>query len=93
MYLERLDIHGFKSFAKKTTLLFEARPHTRPGVTSIVGPNGSGKSNIADAIRWVLGETSAKAVRGEKMEDVIFSGSQKKARLGMAEVTLTLKRG
>ena len=90
MYLERLDIHGFKSFANKTTLLFEARSHTRPGITAIVGPNGSGKSNTADAIRWVLGEQSVKAVRGKKMEDVIFSGSERKARLGMAEVTMTL---
>ncbi len=101
MYLERLDIHGFKSFANKTTLLFEARSHARPalmgevrhgrpGITAIVGPNGSGKSNTADAIRWVLGEQSVKAVRGKKMEDVIFSGSERKARLGMAEVTMTL---
>lgn len=90
MYLERLDIHGFKSFANKTTLLFEARSHTRPGITAVVGPNGSGKSNTADAIRWVLGEQSVKAVRGKKMEDVIFSGSERKSRLGMAEVTMTL---
>ncbi len=90
MYLERLDIHGFKSFANKTTLLFEARSHSRPGITAIVGPNGSGKSNASDAIRWVLGEQSVKAVRGKKMEDVIFSGSERKARLGMAEVTMTL---
>ncbi|MBI4261933.1 AAA family ATPase, partial [Candidatus Uhrbacteria bacterium] len=89
MYLQRLELHGFKSFANATTLAFSGN-HKRPGTTAVVGPNGSGKSNIADAIRWVLGEQSMKMIRGKKSEDVIFSGSEKKARLGMAEVSLTL---
>ncbi len=89
MYLQRLEIHGFKSFAHATTLEFGGN-HKRPGTTAIVGPNGSGKSNIADAIRWVLGEQSMKMVRGKKSEDVIFSGTEKKARMGMAEVSMTL---
>src|SRR4030042_3155066 len=82
MFLERLEINGFKSFAQKVVLEF------KPGIVAVVGPNGSGKSNIADAIRWVLGEQSIKMLRGKKSEDVIFSGSDKKARLGMAEVAL-----
>jgi len=82
MFLEKLEINGFKSFAHKAILEF------KPGITAIVGPNGSGKSNVSDAIRWVLGEQSIKLLRGKKGEDVIFSGSDKKARLGLAEVIL-----
>jgi chromosome segregation protein len=83
MYLKRLEIHGFKSFAHKTALDFE------PGMTAVVGPNGSGKSNVADALRWVMGEQSMKTLRGKKSEDVIFAGSDKKSKLSMAEVSLT----
>jgi chromosome segregation protein len=92
MYLQRLEIQGFKSFANKTTILFsETGEGGRRGLTAIVGPNGSGKSNIADAVRWVMGEQSLKQLRGKKSEDVIFSGSDKRTRLGMAEVSLFLK--
>ena len=83
MRLTRLDISGFKSFAKKTELLFGS------GITAVIGPNGSGKSNISDAVRWVLGEQSARALRGSKMEDVIFNGTQKRKPQSMCEVTLT----
>ena len=81
--LTRLDVHGFKSFATRTTFRFE------PGITAIVGPNGSGKSNISDAVRWVLGETSYSALRSKKTEDVIFAGGKGKSPSGMAEVTVT----
>ncbi|WP_246940030.1 chromosome segregation protein SMC [Bacillus pinisoli] len=84
MFLKRLDIVGFKSFAERVSVDFV------PGVTAVVGPNGSGKSNITDAIRWVLGEQSAKSLRGAKMEDIIFAGSDSRKSLNVAEVTLTL---
>ncbi|MCT4785777.1 chromosome segregation protein SMC [Exiguobacterium aestuarii] len=84
MHLKRIELAGFKSFAKRIELDF------RPGVTAVVGPNGSGKSNISDAVRWVLGEQSAKSLRGAKMEDVIFAGSEGENHRNVAEVTLVL---
>jgi len=91
MYLEKLEIQGFKSFANKNRLIFSGFiDGQKRGLTAIVGPNGSGKSNIADAIRWALGEQSLKTLRGKKSEDVIFSGSDKKNQLGLAEVSLFL---
>lgn len=91
MYLKRLEAQGFKTFAQKTVLEFVLDASGRRGVTAIVGPNGSGKSNSADAIRWVMGEQSLKLLRGKKSEDVIFSGTDKRARSGFAEVTITLE--
>ena len=84
MYLKSLEIQGFKSFADKTVLRFG------DDITASVGPNGSGKSNISDAISWVMGEMSSKALRGAKMEDVIFGGTQKRGQVGFAEATLVL---
>jgi len=84
MRLQKLELQGYKSFASKTEFLFN------DGVTAIVGPNGSGKSNVADAIRWVLGEQSYRLLRGKRTEDMIFSGSSQRSRSGLAQVTMTL---
>jgi len=85
MYLSKLELRGFKSFANKTELIF------KPGLTCIVGPNGSGKTNIVDAIRWVLGEQRAGVLRSDKMDKVIFAGSSSQKPLGMAEVSMTIQ--
>src|SRR5207248_774900 len=83
--LRRIELTGFKSFSDRGEIAVQDT-----GVTAIVGPNGCGKSNVSDAIAWVLGEQSAKSLRGEKMEDVIFNGTRSRAPMGMAEVTITL---
>src|SRR5438309_6896067 len=84
MFLKSLTLKGFKSFAEHTSLDFE------PGVTIVVGPNGSGKSNLVDAVAWVLGAQGARALRGGKMDDVIFAGTAERPALGRAEVALTI---
>lgn len=82
MQLLRMELKGFKSFADKTVLTFDK------GITAIVGPNGSGKSNISDAIRWVMGEQNIRQLRGQRAEDIIFSGTEKRRPQGVAEVSL-----
>src|SRR3989338_8025831 len=89
MFLTKLEVQGFKTFAKKTTLHFLPPKGEHNPITSVVGPNGSGKSNLADAMRWVLGEQSLKLLRGKKSEDIIFSGSEVRGRSGFAEVSIT----
>src|SRR3712207_2672980 len=84
MYLKRLEVHGFKTFAQRTVFEFP------PGITAIVGSNGSGKSNLADALRWVLGEQSYSNLRAKRTEDLLYSGGHGRAANGFAEVTLTI---
>lgn len=90
MYLKSINIHGFKSFAEKTTLTFLPPRAGRHSITAVVGPNGSGKSNVSDAIRWVMGEQRLTQLRGKKSEDVIFSGSATKGKMGIASVELIM---
>ncbi|MEI6125937.1 MAG: AAA family ATPase, partial [Pseudomonadota bacterium] len=87
MQVKELELAGFKSFVDKVRLNF------KPGITALIGPNGCGKSNIVDAIRWIMGEHNARHLRGTKMEDLIFNGSETRKPTGMAEVSLVLKNG
>ena len=84
MHLKSFELFGFKSFAEKTQIAMEQ------GITAIIGPNGCGKSNIVDGVRWVLGEKQAKNIRGEKMEDIIFNGTDQRKPLSVAEVSITI---
>src|SRR5690242_8713532 len=84
MYLKRLEIQGFKTFADRTEV------DLTKGITAVVGPNGTGKSNISDAILWALGEQNVRSLRGNKSQDVIFAGSDKRKPIGMAEVSMTI---
>ena len=84
MRLTKLEMYGFKSFARKTEIVFD------DGITAIIGPNGSGKSNVSDAIRWVMGEQNSRQLRGAKMEDVIFGGTETRNQMGFAQVTLVI---
>lgn len=84
MFLKEIEMQGFKSFADKTKIVFDK------GVTAVVGPNGSGKSNITESLRWALGESSAKSLRGGKMPDVIFAGTQNRNPLNFAQVSVVL---
>src|SRR5512133_3943512 len=84
MYLKALEIQGFKSFPERTVIEFHQ------GVTAIIGPNGSGKSNVTDAIRWVLGEQSVRTLRGSRMEDIIFTGTQSRRAMSYAEVGMVI---
>ena len=90
MFLKRLEINGFKSFVQKARLDFSLNEQNKKNITAIVGPNGSGKSNLADALRWVLGEQSPKLLRIKKTEDVIFAGLGNRSRIGTAFVSVIL---
>ena len=93
MYLKSLELFGFKSFPDRTVLNFAGGADSVVGATVVVGPNGSGKSNISDAMRWVLGEVSSKSIRGNRMEDVIFGGTDDRRQMNFAEVSVTIRTG
>ena len=87
MHIRKLELQGFKSFPNRTSF------HFGPGVSGVVGPNGCGKSNVVDAVKWCLGEQSAKSLRGRSMDDIIFAGSDSRNAMGVAEVSLTFEAG